>query len=1574
MAGLYSSIKPSASSSSLLLLSLFLFSIAAFAFVLQWPDVVGTNFRWPSLKGIEFPGMFTTTDTSSNCVDTLGQSRSISFPYFRDWRFSYKSGLKPKICITSSTSAGLDQILPWIYYHKVIGVTNFFLFVEGKAATAGVSKFLESIPGVKLVHRTKELEEEQAKSRMWNETHMSRYFYKPCNYELFVKQYLNTEMAIVMAEFLMLSINFKEARMDWIFHLDTDELIYPAGTREYSLGELLLDVPEYVDMVIFPNYESCVERDDIHEPFSEVISVAERMRIGWASSSLRREPRGGVETEQWEAISALIQAFIFSPQQDRLQWTLDSSDEFSVSSARSFLDGRLLFSGGCSTRWNNFVPIKLNILLWRIALARIPSRDNLVSRGIVLESTLCPVCSTSLETVEHVFADCVELRGIWSNISRWWNVPTPSHVSVDSLINWADHSKLSVLQRKCFDAVICTAFWVLWKFRNSFIFDSVKPRKSNIFDDIVSRSFFWLCNRRKNYEWGMGRLWMVFKKYGTVFDMFMVQIRFIRDVEGLLKQLQQIKIGEKWLRVYVAYDRKYKDNSEPRDTFKRQETGSKHANNGEWYSGSGNGFRRDNRRFVDVVNGGINRNGANNGEKVSNGMSVQTNNKEGSTLNRDGMGSERTIEVDDMDINSGLLGRSVVGEVKAMCFLSKLPILCEEQGLVGIEVKLLGGLEVLVVMENENTAANLLIDKEHGLRRWIHKLRRGDSLHRTSGRITWISILGIPISCWGERMFKKIAALHGTILGMHNCRLEGNQTLVYGRVQIHSINKGLINEVLNEKVKGKYHKVCVVEEVRDIVNVDIQKVVKGRKFGEKTDDPVENNDMQVDDEEGKSNSEGSESSEDEEVDQIKVKKGGAVADSGDRNVEEDEGSRFSGETKVGNTFDGENGSSKAGDFRENIGSYGECNERRKEKVNSENFIEKGDKSIKQSHGKVKSENIKVVREKKIEHSISKGYKNMESKGNTRGVETNGLENKKDRDTMEHNTPGPSGRYYVRRNKELRKKSVVNNNSKHILQKNNNSQHIIDVEKERREQDSPMSKRDKRVISPSFSMGSGGSRLRKKRKANDEEMLDGIEDEMTFNQGKTIGEKCESKTKNGRKSVTKTREIARKTGVKGLGGDKKEVSDVYKECYDEVGRENNGIFHFGCGIEDEADISRCKVNMEPVKEIGELIGVSWVRAEEEHKVKESSREGNKAEGSAVQQPQDDFNKGMGECGKKGWIKSIIRDERPDVIGIQETKCGIVDDIWVENIWGGHGYGYSQLPANGNSGGIIVIWDTRVFVCKEAIGDERFIAVKGEWKGKNEDVFLVSIYGPHVSLFKKNYDHLTEETYYGNYKESVRENPGYFLTYSNGKSAARVQQHLRPNGAHRWYNYKKIPNEVMFHEAAILHYTYAKFSDLTSRRDRCGCKPTKEHVKKCFFLEFDSDAFIIASSSTEEEMLNWYREHVVWTNKNVTKKLMKEGILTRIYAPMVIIQGLKETGVYSSLIESVQKSLSKDSFLSSNEIRSNSSIAVDATAGVFGQIGKVDPRIDVGNGSQATNTDLLAMPPLPSPVLDVIDRYI
>ncbi|KHG03376.1 hypothetical protein F383_09654 [Gossypium arboreum] len=285
MAGLQSSSRPSSSSSLsssssssssqqvftsrlLLLLTLLPLTLAFFAFVLQWRGgLTDPVTRWSpdpfQFPGMDNPGSNVGSDrrSGSDCVDLLGRSKSPAFPYFKDWKFDVGSDLNPKICIISSTSAGLEQTLPWIFYHKVIGVSTFFLFVEGKAASPNVSKVLESIPGVKVIYRTKELEEQQAKSRIWNETWLASFFYKPCNYELFVKQSLNMEMSIVMA---------RDAGMDWIIHLDTDELIHPVGAREYSLRQLLAGVPGNVDMVVFPNYESSVERDDVKEPFTEV--------------------------------------------------------------------------------------------------------------------------------------------------------------------------------------------------------------------------------------------------------------------------------------------------------------------------------------------------------------------------------------------------------------------------------------------------------------------------------------------------------------------------------------------------------------------------------------------------------------------------------------------------------------------------------------------------------------------------------------------------------------------------------------------------------------------------------------------------------------------------------------------------------------------------------------------------------------------------------------------------------------------------------------------------------------------------------------------------------------------------------------------------------------------------------------------------------------------------------------------------------------------------------------------------------------------------------------------------------
>jgi hypothetical protein len=60
------------------------------------------------------------------------------------------------------------------------------------------------------------------------------------------------------------------AGMDWIIHIDTDELLSPEGTEDFSLTRLLEEVAPDIDLVVFPNYETIIERVDIEDPFAEV--------------------------------------------------------------------------------------------------------------------------------------------------------------------------------------------------------------------------------------------------------------------------------------------------------------------------------------------------------------------------------------------------------------------------------------------------------------------------------------------------------------------------------------------------------------------------------------------------------------------------------------------------------------------------------------------------------------------------------------------------------------------------------------------------------------------------------------------------------------------------------------------------------------------------------------------------------------------------------------------------------------------------------------------------------------------------------------------------------------------------------------------------------------------------------------------------------------------------------------------------------------------------------------------------------------------------------------------------------
>ncbi|GJT95909.1 RNA-directed DNA polymerase, eukaryota [Tanacetum coccineum] len=147
-------------------------------------------------------------------------------------------------------------------------------------------------------------------------------------------------------------------------------------------------------------------------------------------------PRGSLEEEQFSKLIEDVNSVILSVSNDRWIWSLDSSGEFSIKSTRLFIDDHLLLAVGAPTRWVSEVPIKINIMAWKVSLDKLPTRLNLSLRGIEIPSITCPICSCAGESCSHLFFSCSMARNITTKLARWWEFDCPDLFSYDDWLEW----------------------------------------------------------------------------------------------------------------------------------------------------------------------------------------------------------------------------------------------------------------------------------------------------------------------------------------------------------------------------------------------------------------------------------------------------------------------------------------------------------------------------------------------------------------------------------------------------------------------------------------------------------------------------------------------------------------------------------------------------------------------------------------------------------------------------------------------------------------------------------------------------------------------------------------------------------------------------------------------------------------------------------------------------------------------------------------------------------------------------------------------------------------------------------
>ncbi|GJZ37647.1 RNA-directed DNA polymerase, eukaryota [Tanacetum coccineum] len=143
------------------------------------------------------------------------------------------------------------------------------------------------------------------------------------------------------------------------------------------------------------------------------------------------------------------------------RWDMNGSGEFRVKDVRNLLDDFFLPKDDSATRWIKSVPIKINVFAWRASQDRLPSKLNLLRRGVQVDNLMCPICNSVQEDISHVLFTCEVAAAITRLVCRWWDVDRESFSSYMDWLSWFKNIWLGSKIKSLLEGVFYTTWWAL---------------------------------------------------------------------------------------------------------------------------------------------------------------------------------------------------------------------------------------------------------------------------------------------------------------------------------------------------------------------------------------------------------------------------------------------------------------------------------------------------------------------------------------------------------------------------------------------------------------------------------------------------------------------------------------------------------------------------------------------------------------------------------------------------------------------------------------------------------------------------------------------------------------------------------------------------------------------------------------------------------------------------------------------------------------------------------------------------------------------------------------------------------
>ena len=104
-------------------------------------------------------------------------------------------------------------------------------------------------------------------------------------------------------------------------------------------------------------------------------------------------------------------------------------------------------------------------------------------------------------------------------------------------------------------------------------------------------------------------------------------------------------------------------------------------------------------------------------------------------------------------------------------------------------------------------------------------------------------------------------------------------------------------------------------------------------------------------------------------------------------------------------------------------------------------------------------------------------------------------------------------------------------------------------------------------------------------------------------------------------------------------------------------------------------------------------------------------------------------------KWGAIRRLVRNQKVDMICIQETKRESIDKATCHALWGDSDIGWEFQPAINTAGGLLCVWSQQAFKLERKEVGSGFILLEGVWLKENQKTSVVNIYSPCDSQQKR-----------------------------------------------------------------------------------------------------------------------------------------------------------------------------------------------------------------------------------------------